>query len=72
MRTEETLDHLTALILYYRNKLEQETLTGAEGTIYVRCLMLMGLRDATMRSRQLDQLADANVEAMELPFEVNE
>ena len=34
--------------------------------------MLMGLRDATMRSRQLDQLADANVEAMQLPFEVNE
>ena len=72
MRTEETLDHLTALITYYRNKLEQETLTGAEGTIYVRCLMLMGLRDATLRSRQLDQLADANISAYDLPFEVNE
>gem|GEM_PF-4429006 len=32
----------------------------------------MGLRDATLRSRQIDQLADANVEAMELPFEVHE
>ena len=30
------------------------------------------LRDATMRSRQLDQLTEANIEAMELPFEVNE
>ena len=34
--------------------------------------MLMGLRDATMKSRQLDQLTEANIEAMELPFEVNE
>lgn len=72
MKIDDTLDHLTALILYYRNKLEQETLTGAEGTIYVRCLMLMGLRDATLRSRQLDQLADANISAYDLPFEVNE
>lgn len=72
MKVEDTLDHLTALILFYRNKLEQETLTGSEGQIYVRCLMLMGLRDATMRSRQLDQLTDANLEAMELPFEANE
>lgn len=26
------------------------------------------LRDATMRSRQLDQLTEANVEVIELPF----
>ena len=33
MKVEETLDHLTALILFYRNKLEQETLTGSRGRI---------------------------------------
>ena len=28
--------------------------------------------DATMKSRQLDQLTEANIQALDLPFEVNE
>jgi len=57
--------------MLYTRASQLPSTTPKESTIHVRCLMLMGLRDATLRSRQLDQLADVNVEAMELPFEVS-
>lgn len=68
MTSNETLEHLLALVRFYKQKMDDGTLSGSEGNIYLRALMLLGLRDATIRSRNLEQLSNT-VEYEELPFD---
>jgi hypothetical protein len=68
MTSSETLEHLLALVRFYKQKMDDGTLSGSEGNIYLRALMLLGLRDATVRSRNLEQLSNT-VEYEELPFQ---
>jgi len=68
MKQEETLDHLLALVRFYKNKIDEGTLTGSEGGNYIKALMLLGLRDATIRTRHLEQISNG-VEVLDLPFE---
>jgi hypothetical protein len=68
MTSNETLEHLLALVRFYKQKMDDGTLSGSEGNIYLRALMLLGLRDATVRSRNLEQLSNS-VEYEELPFD---
>ena len=68
MTSNETLEHLLALVRFYKQKMDDGTLSGSEGNIYLRALMLLGLRDATVRSRNLEQLSNT-VEYEELPFQ---
>lgn len=68
MKSEETLDHLLALVQFYKDKIEEGTLTGSEGSNYIRALMLLGLRDATIRTRHLEQLNDGGG-ILRLPFD---
>jgi hypothetical protein len=71
MKSEETLDHLLDLIKYYKRKMDAGTLTGSDGNIYLRSLMLLGLRDATLKSRHIEGISDG-LEVYNLPFEVRD
>jgi len=68
MKSEETLDHLLALVQFYKDKIEEGTLTGSEGSNYIRALMLLGLRDATIRTRHLEQMSN-DPQILRLPFD---
>jgi len=72
MKAQETLDCLIELISYYKGKVKDGSLSGSEGQIYVRCLLLAGLRDATIRSRSIEQLSEESIEILDLPFPVRE
>ena len=67
MKQEETLDHLLALVRFYKNKIDEGTLTGSEGGNYIKALMLLGLRDASLRTRHLEQMSNGT-EVFDLPF----
>ena len=69
MKTEETIDSLLALVRFYKQKIDDGTLTGSEGGNYIKALMLLGLRDATIRTRHLEQISNG-AEVLDLPFEV--
>ena len=68
MKAEDTIDHLLTLVQFYKNKIDEGTLTGSEGGNYIRALMLLGLRDASLRTRHLEQMSNG-VEVLDLPFE---
>jgi hypothetical protein len=68
MKTEDTLDHLLALVQFYKNKIDEGSLTGSEGGNYIRALMLLGLKDATLRTRHLEHISNS-VEIVNLPFD---
>ena len=68
MKSEETLDYLVALVQFYKQKIDDGTLSGSEGGNYIRALMLMGLQDATLRARHLEKISNSK-EVLELPFE---
>ena len=72
MKPDETLDHLLDLVKFYKSKMEEGSLTGAEGNIYLRALMLLGLRDATIRSRHIEAISQSNDIYANLPFQVND
>ena len=51
--------------------MEDGTLTGSEGNIYLRSLMLLGLRNATLKSRHIEDMSNG-MEVYDLPFEVRD
>ena len=70
MKTEDTIDFLLALVRFYRQKIDEGTLTGAEGGNYIKALVLLGLRDATLRTRHLEDMSN-DPEIVNLPFNAN-
>jgi hypothetical protein len=68
MKSDETLEHLLELVQFYRTKIQEGTLTGSEGSNFIRALMLLGLRDATIRTRHLEQMSN-DPEILRLPFD---
>jgi len=68
MKAEDTIDHLLTLVQFYKNKIDEGTLTGSEGGNYIRALMLLGLKDATIQTRHLEQMSKGT-EVLRLPFE---
>lgn len=69
MKADDTIDHLLTLVQFYKNKIDEGTLTGSEGGNYIRALMLLGLKDATIKTRHLEQMSKGT-EVLRLPFEV--
>ena len=67
MNSDDTVDHLIDLISFYKQKIKDGTLSGSEGSNYLRALMLLGLKDSVLRTRQLEQLSDG-FEIVNLPF----
>ena len=68
MKAEDTIDHLLTLVQFYKNKIDEGTLTGSEGGNYIRALMLLGLKDATIQTRHLEQMSKGT-EVLRLPFD---
>lgn len=67
MKQEEVLDHVIELIHYFKQKKDNGDLTGSEAGIYLKCLSVLGARDAVMSLNQMDTLSD-KIEVLELPF----
>ena len=63
----DALDHVLAMVGYYRSKREDGRLTGSEAAVYLKCLTILGVNDDVMSSRNVEKLAMAE-EALELPF----
>ena len=53
MNSDDTVDHLIDLISFYKQKIKDGTLSGSEGSNYLRALLLLGLKDSVLRTRQL-------------------
>ena len=68
MNPDDTIEHLLTLVQFYKNKIDEGTLTGSEGDNLIRALMLLGLRDSVVRTRHLEQFSDT-VEKVQLPFD---
>jgi hypothetical protein len=68
MRGEEVLDHLLALVAFYREKMKTDELSGSEAGVYLKALCLLGARDVAIRSRHVERL-ETTEGVLDLPFE---
>lgn len=71
MKPDQTLDCLLELVEFYQAKIKDKSLTGSEAGILLKSLMVLGLRDASVRSRHIENISET-VELMDLPFKENE
>jgi hypothetical protein len=46
-------------------------ITAGEASVYLKCLGILGAKDAVMNLKQMESLSN-NVEVLDLPFEVRE
>ena len=67
MKQEEVLDHVIELIHYFKQKKDNGDLTGSEASIYLKCLSVLGAKNAVMNLNQMDTISD-KIEVLELPF----
>ena len=67
MRGDEVLDHILALVAFYREKMKSDDLSGSEAGVYLKCLSLLGARDMAIRSRHLERL-ETRDGVLDLPF----
>ena len=67
MNDTDVLDHVLAMVRYYRNKMEEGQLGGSEAAVYLKCLTMLGLTDAVMTTRNVERLAQVQT-VNELPF----
>ena len=68
MKKEETIESLLALVRFYKKKIDKGTLTGSEGSTYIKALLLLGLKDASIKTRNLEDINES-VEIVNLPFQ---
>ena len=71
MKQEQVLDHVIGLVDHFKNKKDTGELTAGEASIYLKCLGVLGAKDAVMNLKQMESLSD-KIEVLELPFEANE
>ena len=71
MKQEQVLDHVIELVEYFKRKKDDGELSAGEASIYLKCLSVLGARDAVMSLKQMDALS-AGGDVLELPFEVRE
>ena len=71
MKTDDVLDHVIALVNHFKKKMETDELSSGDASCYIKCLGILGARDAVMSNRNIEKLAEAQ-EVVELPFSVRE
>jgi len=71
MKTDDVLDHVIALVNHFKKKMETDELSSGDASCYIKCLGILGARDAVMCNRNIEKLAEAQ-EVVELPFSVRE
>ena len=67
MKQEQVLDHVIGLVDHFKQRKDHGELTASEAGIYLKCLSVLGARDAVMSLNQMDTLSD-KIEVLELPF----
>ena len=67
MKQEQVLDHVLGLIDHFKGRKETGELTAAEAGIYLKCLAILGAKEAVMTLNQMDTLS-YKMEVLELPF----
>lgn len=67
MKGDDVLEHLLALVKFYREKMKSDNLSGSEAGVYLKCLCLLGARDTAIRSRHLVHL-ETRDKVLDLPF----
>jgi len=68
MKQSEILDHVIQLVEYFKTKKDNGELSAGEASIYLKCLSVLGAREAVMSLQQMDSLSDG-IEVLDLPFE---
>jgi len=68
MKQSEILDHVIQLVEYFKTKKDNGELSAGEASIYLKCLSVLGAREAVMSLKQMDSLSNG-MDVLELPFE---
>jgi hypothetical protein len=71
MKQSEILDHVIQLVEYFKTKKDNGELSAGEASIYLKCLSVLGAREAVMSLRQMDSLTNG-LDVLELPFEARD
>jgi len=69
MKQSEILDHVIQLVEYFKTKKDNGELSAGEASIYLKCLSVLGAREAVMSLQQMDSLSNG-MEVLDLPYEV--
>ena len=57
MKQEQVLDHVIELVEYFKRKKDDGELSAGEASIYLKCLSVLGARDAVKSLKQMDALS---------------
>ena len=69
MNGEQVLDHVLGLVDHFKRKRDDNDLSAGEAAVYLKCLAILGAKDAIVNARQMEALSD-KMGVVELPFEV--
>lgn len=69
MKQEHVLDHILGLVDHFKTKRDNGELSAGEASVYLKCLGILGAKDAVMNLKQMESLSD-KMEVLELPFQV--
>ena len=69
MKQEQIIEHVLGLIDHLKGRKDTGELTAAEVGIYLKCLAILGAKEAVMSMNQMESLSD-KMGVVELPFEV--
>ena len=65
----QVLDHVLGLVDHFKRKRDDNDLSAGEAAVYLKCLAILGAKDAIVNARQMEALSD-KMGVVELPFEV--
>ena len=71
MKQVQVLDHVLGLVDHFKTKRDNGELSAGEASVYLKCLGILGAKDAVMNLKQMESLSN-NVEVLDLPFQVRE
>lgn len=71
MKEEQVLGHVIGLVDHFKDKRDNGNLSAGEASVYLKCLAILGAKDAVMSLKQMESLSN-NLEVLELPFDVKE
>ena len=55
MKQDDVLDHVIALVNHFKKKMETDELTSGDAANYIKCLGILGARDAVMSNRNIEK-----------------
>jgi len=71
MNGNEVVDHVLGLVDHFKRKRDDNDLSAGEAAVYLKCLAILGAKDAIVNARQMEALSDSR-DALELPFSERE